>query len=243
MAESVAVKADISFRRREFRKRILRMLVSISSNRSKRFDFSNDIQPGLNATAIGETPALQRKSNLQGVEQRNIEHGHEPVVTRVIQISQRVQVGDTDGRRQAVGEKTRLQLLEHRRFKLFDFNPTKKREGIEIFMRVAHAAKIFSRRWRARDVMMPLISRRRTKGVHITLNPKASAATLRTARAAAHQRPSCKPLSSRAHAMSASGLAAICSLSPVTARSSRRSRRDFNSATAAWRLLISSTSA
>src|SRR5882724_1633580 len=142
MAESVAVKADISFRRREFRKRILRMLVSISSNRSKRFDFSNDIQPGLNATAIGETPALQRKSNLQGVEQRNIEHGHEPVVTRVIQISQRVQARNADRSRQAKGEKTGLQLLERRRFKLFDFNPTKKkRKGIEIFMRVAHAGK------------------------------------------------------------------------------------------------------
>src|SRR5258707_11199566 len=152
MAERVAVKADVSFRRREFRKWVLRMLVSISSNRSKRFDFSNDTQPGLNATAICATPALQRKCNLQGVEQRNIEHGHEPVVTRVIQISQRVQVGDTDGRRQALGGKPRLQLLKHRGFKLFGFDTTKKKsQRIEIFVGVAHAGKnLFQTMARAR---------------------------------------------------------------------------------------------
>jgi len=43
-------------------------------------------------------------------------------------------------------------------------------------------AKIFSRRWRARDVMMPLISRRRIKGVHIAMKPKTSAPMLRAAR-------------------------------------------------------------
>src|ERR1700720_1726754 len=142
MAESVAVKADVGFRLRELRKRILRMLVCVSRDRSERFDLSNNVQPCLNATAVGATPALQRKCNLQGIEQRDIQHADKPVVTRVVQISQRVQASDTDGRRQAVGEKPRLQLLKHGRFKLFRFDtPEKKSQGVEIFVSVAHAGK------------------------------------------------------------------------------------------------------
>src|SRR5438270_4119191 len=98
------------------------MLISVSRDRSECFDFSNRIQPDFYAAAVGATPALQRKSNLHRVKQRDIKDAHKPVVTRVIQISQRVQSGDASRGRLTMGEKPRLQLLKHGGFKLFGFD-------------------------------------------------------------------------------------------------------------------------
>src|SRR6476469_6036054 len=122
MAKSIALEADFVLRRRELRKRVLRMLVRISRKRNECFNFSNNIQPCFYAAAVRATPPLQRKSNLHGVEQRDVEDAHEPVVTRVIEISESVEAADTNRRRQTVGEKPRLKLLEHGRIKLFNFD-------------------------------------------------------------------------------------------------------------------------
>src|SRR6476646_10153266 len=136
MPQSLAFKMSFASWRRKFGERIVRVLIGVGCDRGQRFDLTNDVQPGLDAGAVGATPSLQSKGHLHGVEQRNVKDAYEPVVAGVSEVSERVQARDACRRRQPVDRESRLQLLQPWRGEFLRLNATQQRcQRIQVSMR------------------------------------------------------------------------------------------------------------